>query len=492
MSQSIMVVGTTSNAGKSFLVTALCRLLQRSGKKVAPFKGQNMSLNAFVTNDGREIGYAQAVQAWAAKVEPDVAMNPVLLKPEGNMRSQVILDGKIAGTTTAIDYYRDYFDLGWKSITQSLDRLGENYDWIVAEGAGSPAEINLKHRDITNMRVASYLQAQTILVVDINPGGSFAHVVGTLQLLEPEERYLIKGIIFNKFRGQKSLLNAGIEWLEDYTGIPVLGVIPYDEGYFPAEDSLNILERPLRKPQKDITIGVIRLPKIANFTDFEPLASEPTVELKYLNLNASLEHLDAIILPGSKTTINDLQALNQSGMAQRIKDYAASGGVVMGVCGGWQMMGQKIMNSQGQEGSFGNYSGLGLFPLTTDFNQTKITRQREVSTIALMAGLTIKGYEIHQGISSLEDRKQFTNLFNDDQLGIVDQGQCLWGTYLHGLFDSGPWRRSWLNLLRVKRGLGTLPTGIPNYSEQREEIIDAIADLVEANVDLTSIVDLAD
>ncbi|HEY9811093.1 MAG TPA: cobyric acid synthase CobQ [Halomicronema sp.] len=485
--KAIMVVGTTSHAGKSLITTAICRILSRRGWRVTPFKGQNMALNAYVTNTGGEIGYAQAVQAWAAGVTPWVEMNPILLKPQGDMTSQVIIKGKVAGKVSASDYYEQYFDIGWQAIQESLQQLGGEFDLIVCEGAGSPAEVNLKHRDLTNMRVARYLNAKTLLVVDIDRGGSFAHVVGTLQLLEPEERALIKGIIINKFRGQKSILDPGIKWLEEYTGIKVAGVIPWIELDFPAEDSLSLLERVSRKTQSELTIGVIRLPRIANFTDFDPLESESSVTVKYIHPKQSLGHPDAVIIPGSKTTISDLQLLQQTGMAKEIKDYVAAGGTVMGICGGFQMLGQSILDPDGLEGEEGRFEGLGLIPLKTVITTQKIARQRQVNSNKPQAGLPVTGYEIHQGRSQLVDDKNMNPLFDDPNLGVVDTEQLIWGTYLHGLFDNGPWRRSWLNHLRQQRGLKSLPTGIPNYREQRETLLDAVADIVGQHLDLTTV-----
>ena len=273
--KSIMVVGTTSHAGKSMLVTALCRILSRRGWRVSPFKGQNMALNSYVSTTGAEIGYAQAVQAWAAGVPPQAEMNPILLKPQGDQTSQVVLKGRAIGYTTAQKYYEEFFDTGWQAIQESLARLSQEFDLLVCEGAGSPAEINLKHRDLANMKIATHLQAPTILIADIERGGVFAHIIGTLELLEPAERALIKGIVINKFRGQRSILQPGIDWLEDRTGIPVVGVIPWISEAFPAEDSLSLLERPAVKEQAEITVAVIRLPRISNFTDFDALEAEP-------------------------------------------------------------------------------------------------------------------------------------------------------------------------------------------------------------------------
>ena len=337
MKQALMVVGATSHAGKSLLCAAICRMLARQGWRVAPFKGQNMALNAYVTDAGEEIGYAQAVQAWAAGIEPTVEMNPILLKPQGDMTSQVILNGKAVGRTPAQQYYEQYFDRGWEAIKEALATLSKHYDYLVCEGAGSPAEINLMHRDLTNMRIAQYLNAPTLLVVDIERGGSFAHIIGTLEILKQADagHHLVKGILINKFRGQQAILQPGIEWVENYTGIPVVGVIPYLQQVFPAEDSLDLLERRGRKPNADLTIAVIHLPKIANFTDFDPLEAENSVNLRYVRPQDELGNPDAVIIPGSKTTIADLNTLQATGMATALNTYVQQGGTVFGICGGF-------------------------------------------------------------------------------------------------------------------------------------------------------------
>ncbi|WP_066375023.1 cobyric acid synthase CobQ [Anabaena sp. CA = ATCC 33047] len=485
--KSIMVVGTTSHAGKSLITTAICRILSRRGWRVAPFKGQNMALNAYVTGSGGEIGYAQAVQAWAAGVIPWVEMNPILLKPQGDMTSQVIIKGKYVGKVNAADYYEQYFQLGWRTIEESLQHLSTEFDLVVCEGAGSPAEINLKHRDLTNMRVAKYLNAPTILVVDIDRGGAFAHVVGTLELLDPEERQLIKGIVINKFRGQRSLLEPGIKWLEERIKIPVIGVIPYLQEIFPAEDSLDLWERKTSKTQGDVNITVIRLPRISNFTDFDPLEAEPTVAVKYVSLKQDLGHPDAVIIPGTKTTIADLILLQKSGMAEAIQNYAASGGTVLGICGGYQILGQMIADPEGLEGQAGRFTGLNLLPIKTIITGQKTARQRQVSSNFPQMGLPVTGFEIHQGRSRVElqaDNQAYQPLFDDANLGLVDSCQSVWGTYLHGLFDNGPWRRAWLNRLRQQRGLKSLPTGVANYREQREQMLDNLATEIENHLDL--------
>lgn len=487
-----MVVGTTSHAGKSFLTAAICRILARRGWRVAPFKGQNMALNAYVTVNGGEIGYAQAVQAWAAGVAPMVEMNPILLKPQGDMTSQVIIKGKAVGRVNAADYYEQYFQPGWQAIEESLHQLRSEFDLVVCEGAGSPAEINLKHRDLTNMRVAKHLNAATLLVVDIDRGGAFAHVVGTLELLEPDERSLIRGIVINKFRGQRSLLESGIKWLEERTGIPVLGVIPWLDQVFPAEDSLDLFERKSSRSQGELNIVVLRLPRISNFTDFDPLESEPCVGIRYLSPKHDLGHPDAVIVPGTKTSIADLLILHKTGMAKAIQNYAAAGGTVLGICGGFQIMGQQLADPEGLEGEAGRFPGLGLFPIRTVITGHKIARQRQVISNFPQAGLPVIGYEIHQGRSRLLDlppaqTNSYQQLFDDASLGMVDNSQLVWGTYLHGIFDNGPWRRAWLNRLRQQRGLKSLPTGISNYREQREAMLDSLASTVEAHLDLTPI-----
>ena len=490
--KAIMVVGTTSHAGKSFLTAGLCRLLARQGWRVTPFKGQNMALNAYVTSTGGEIGYAQAVQAWAAGVVPRIEMNPILLKPQGNMTSQVIIKGNPVGVVAAKDYYEKYFDLGWEIVQESLYRLSLEFDLVVCEGAGSPAEINLKHRDLTNMRVAKHLNAATILVVDIERGGSFAHVVGTLELLEPSERSLVRGIVINKFRGDKELLTSGIEWLEEYTKIPVLGVIPWCDQMLPAEDSLDLLDRRSVRDIRDLNISVIHLPRISNFTDFDPLEAESSVSIRYVGMNDSLGHPDAVIVPGTKTTIRDLLAIEETGLAQQIKEYAAAGGTILGVCGGFQMLGHRIVDPEGLEGEAGEYSGLGLLPITTVLSGNKIARQRQVFSHYPQAGLPVDGYEIHQGRSRIQQKvrdskEEYHQIFDDPNLGMVNESHSIWGCYLHGIFDNGPWRRSWLNHLRKQRGMSSLATGIPNYREQREAGLNSLANIVKQHLNLKTI-----
>ena len=487
MKQALMVVGATSHAGKSLLCAAICRLFARRGWRVTPFKGQNMALNAYVTDTGDEIGYAQAVQAWAAGIAPTVEMNPILLKPQGDMTSQVILNGKAVGHTQAQQYYEQYFDRGWEAIKTALATLSESYDYIICEGAGSPAEINLMHRDLTNMRVAQHLNAPTLLVVDIERGGCFAHIIGTLEILKQANagHHLIKGIVINKFRGQESILQPGIKWVEDYTGIPVVGVIPYLKQVFPAEDSLDLLERRGRKPNTDLTIAIIHLPKISNFTDFDPLEAETSVNLRYISPEEDLGHPDAVIIPGSKTTIADLKTLQRTGMVKALQNYVQGGGTVFGICGGFQMLGEILNDPEGREGEPGSYPGISLFPLETIITSEKLTRQREVKVKFPESSTLITGYEIHQGRTRFTRHSQeLKPLFADAELGYINHNHSVWGCYLHGLFENGTWRRQWLNFLREKKGLSPLDINVPHYRQQRELVLDTATDIIENHLDL--------
>ncbi|MGK7909139.1 MAG: cobyric acid synthase [Synechococcus sp.] len=481
MSNSMMVVGTSSNVGKSLVAAALCRVLKRDSWSVTPFKAQNMSLNAYVTPKGGEIGYAQALQAWAAEVEPHVDMNPILLKPQGNMTSQIVLHGHPVGTYRAGDYYETFFDRGWQAVTETLDRLQQQYDWIVCEGAGSPAEVNLRHRDLTNMRVAKYLQAPTLLVADIDRGGALAHVVGTLQVLPEDEQKLFSGIIINKFRGVLDLLQPGLDWLEEYTGLPIVGVLPWLEFALPAEDSMSLFEQRGRKQAAELEIAVIRLPRIANFTDFDPLGAEPSVKVRYVALDDSLGSPDVVILPGSKATIHDLLAMQDSGMADQVRRFS---GAIAGICGGMQMLGKEIVDSEGFEGLRGTFRGLGLLPLETAFTGDKVTQQ--VTTRSRWLGsLPIQGYEIHQGRTQLGRDAQ--PMFDRSELGCVSEDGRVWGSYLHGLFDNHAWRRQWLNRVRASKGLRPLPELEGHYSEDRDRLLDRLVDTWQPHLHLDRI-----
>jgi adenosylcobyric acid synthase len=338
------------------------------------------------------------------------------------------------------------------------------------------------------MRVASYLNASTVLVADIDRGGVFAHIVGTLELLTPTERQLIKGFVINKFRGQRSLLQSGLDWLEERTGIPVVGVLPYFQPQLPAEDSLDLFDRRTIKPDAELQIGVVRLPRMANFTDFDPLMAEPTVQLTYLDRSPSRKKFDALIIPGTKTTLADCQWLHSSGMAKMISDHVTTGGVVMGICGGLQMLGTTINDPAGLEGMAGEAAGLGLLPIQTVMGEGKVLCQRQVESQYFSTRSPVSGYEIHQGTTTWTGSNSASPMFDDSDLGWVINDQ-IWGTYLHGIFDHGEWRRSWLNQLRQRQGLEPLPTDVVDYTVQRDLALDAVADLVGEHLNLKILTD---
>ncbi|MFN9661831.1 MAG: cobyric acid synthase [Cyanobacteriota bacterium] len=509
-----MVLGTSSGAGKSLMSAALCRVLSRHGETPVPFKGQNMSNNAWVDPDGGEMAYSQALQAWAARLEPLCAMNPVLLKPQGDCTSEVIHLGRSVGTTRAEHYYRDWFRPGWIAIRQGLRELRQRHPQgrLVLEGAGSPVEVNLQARDLTNLRLAQYLRAGCLLVADIERGGVFAQVVGTLALLRPVERPLIKGLLINRFRGRRELFEEGRRWLTERTGLPVLGVMPWLEELFPPEDSLDLLERRGRKGSAALEIVVVQLPSLSNFSDLDPLEAEPSVRLRWLRPGQELGQPAAVVIPGSKQTLRDLAVLRDSGLAHDLARYVAAGGQVFGLCGGLQMLGREICDPQGLEGSASaetsaarapilsgsvTVAGLNLLPLRTVFSSGKVLRQRRALALwpvppdASAAPLVIEGFELHRGRSTLlqqADQAPCQPLCADPDLGGVQprgaRGGLVAGTYLHGVFESGPWRRRWLNHLRRRQDLPLLSEQQPHHSRQREALLDRLADAFETHVNL--------
>ncbi|MFM7649052.1 MAG: cobyric acid synthase [Cyanobium sp.] len=479
-----MVLGTSSGAGKSLMTAALCRVLRRRGETPLPFKGQNMSNNAWVDQAGGEMAYSQALQAWAAGLEPRCAMNPVLLKPQGDSTSEVIHLGRSVGQARAEHYYRDWFRPGWSAIRAGLSELQAAYPGgrLVLEGAGSPVEVNLQPRDLTNLRLAQYLRARCILVADIERGGVFAQLVGTLALLRPVERPLIRGLLINRFRGRRELFDGGQRWLEAHTGIPVLGVMPWLDELFPPEDSLDLLERRGRKRGAELEIAVLRLPSLSNFSDLDPLEAEPSVQLRWLQPGEELGVPDAVVVPGSKQTLGDLAALEACGLDGALRDYVAGGGQVFGICGGLQLLGRELSDPEGLEGAAGSRAGLNLLPLRTVFGQAKALRQRRTTALwpAGPEPLELEGFELHRGHSTALEPCQA--LCAAAELGWV-QGSVA-GTYLHGVFESGPWRRRWLNQLRSSRQLPPLSEAQPHHSRQREALLDRLADAFERHVNL--------
>jgi adenosylcobyric acid synthase len=428
-------------------------------------------------------------------------MNPVLLKPQGDSTSEVIHLGASVGQCRAEHYYRDWFRPGWAAIRQGLRELQADPvgGRLVLEGAGSPVEVNLQSRDLTNLRLAQFLRANCLLVADIERGGVFAQLVGTLQLLRPVERPLIRGLLINRFRGRRELFDEGRRWLESHTGIPVLGVMPWLDELFPPEDSLDLLERRGRKRGAELEIAVLRLPSLSNFSDLDPLEAEPTVQLNWVAPGEALGQPDAVVVPGSKQTLRDLAALRSSGLAEALQAYVQAGGQVFGICGGMQMLGSQLQDPEGLEGGEqgqgpSSAAGLGLLPLHTQFGGTKALRQRRSQALwpAGPTPLELEGFELHRGLSTPISPNATASagaLATDAELGWWQthghQGGLVAGTYLHGVFESGPWRRRWLNQLRHRKGLAPLSEQQPHHSRQREALLDRLADAFEAHVDLT-------
>lgn len=475
MAKNIMIQGTMSNAGKSLLAAGLCRVLRQDGLRVAPFKSQNMALNSFITADGGEMGRAQVVQAEAAGIAPDVRMNPILLKPTTDRGSQVIVGGKALGNMDAAAYYRRKKEF-IPAVLEAYESLAAEYDVIVIEGAGSPAEINLKADDIVNMGLAKLVDAPVLLAGDIDRGGVFAQLYGTVALLEAEERQRIKGLIVNKFRGDPAILKPGLSDLERLCGVPVAGVIPYLRVDIDDEDSLT--ERFHRQGERrDIDLAVIRLPKISNFTDFGPFERYDNVSLRYVESLRELGNPDMILLPGTKSTIADLLWLRQSGLEAAIQKAAAAGTPVFGICGGYQMLGRSISDPDGAEAEKGTQiTGMDLLPTHTVFQGEK--RQTQVSgtlntvdgILSPLSGMAYEGYEIHMGRSG-------------EQPPLLGSG-CAYGTYIHGIFDAPGIADAVLGALCRKKGLS--PTILTSFdpTAYKERQYDLLAQAVRDNLDM--------
>jgi len=496
--KTLMIQGTASSVGKSIIVAGLCRIFRQDGFKVAPFKAQNMALNSFVTREGGEIGRAQAVQAEAASIEPSIHMNPVLLKPEADNRSQVIVLGKVAKNMEASQYY-SYTPNLLKIIENSLNRLISVYDIVVIEGAGSPAEINLKDREIVNMRVARIANSPVLLAGDIDRGGVFASLVGTLELLTRQERDLIKGFIINKFRGDLKLLKPGLDILEKRTGKPVLGVLPYLRDINIAqEDSVYLDERQTSSASGTVDVAVIRLPHISNYDDFDPL-EEQGCTVRYVSNVLEMGNPDLLILPGTKSTIADLIQLQQQGLAQAIIHRAQSGIPVIGICGGYQMLGKHIHDPDKIESSQDSINGLGLLNSTTIFHNDKTTTQVRARVYAdkgLLKGLKdmeITGYEIHMGQTTSQRCQPALQVFETPQGkadyfdGAVGSNGLIFGTYIHGLFHNAEFTRQLLNRLRQLRKLPEAST----VSINKQEIYDKLADIIRSNLDIPQVCKIA-
>ncbi len=492
-----MVQGTASSVGKSVIVAALCRIFRQDGYRVAPFKAQNMALNSFVTREGGEIGRAQAVQAAAAGIEPSVHMNPVLLKPEADARSQVIVLGKVAKNLPASEYY-DYTPYLVGVIESSLARLRAGYDIVVIEGAGSPAEINLKDKEIVNMRVARMAQAPVLLAGDIDRGGVFASIVGTLELLTEEERGLVRGLIINKFRGDLSLLKPGLDFLEQKTGKPVLGVIPWFRDISIAQEDSVYLDERAGPVGRGLNVMVLRLPHISNYDDFDPL-EEAGCAVRYVTQPEELEGADLVIVPGTKSTIADLNFLRERGLDKVIMRLAKCGTPVAGICGGYQMLGKAIKDPGGVESPQETVRGLGLLDTETVFCSEKTTSQVKARVVAGkglfagLAGLEVTGYEIHMGQTEGKAERAVFQVFETPAGGAAypdgafSESLPVFGTYIHGLFHNAGFTSALLDRVRRLRGLPPVETNIIDHDRQYDEL----ARVVRRSLDISQVYRIA-
>ncbi|MBF0516232.1 MAG: cobyric acid synthase [Nitrospirae bacterium] len=498
MPKSIMIQGTGSGVGKTLIVAGLCRIFSKDlGLRVAPFKAQNMALNSFVTADGGEIGTAQATQAEAAGIEPSVYMNPILLKASGESGSQVIVLGKVTKTMQAAEYYEKKEQF-WSTVTYAWDELSAAYEFIFIEGAGSPAEINLMDREIVNMAVARHTASPVILVGDIDRGGVFASLFGTTALLNYDDSRLIKAFIINKFRGDLNILVPGNKLIEARTGIPVIGVLPYVTNMgLPEEDGLVLDTRAktqaVAATEHSIKITVLRLKYISNFTDFQPFQYEPHVDLIISRRPEDILNTDLIIIPGSKNTIADLEILRAAGLDEVIKKAVKKGIPLIGLCGGYQMLGRQIEDLHGIESAQAQVPGLCLLDTMTVFNKTKTTRQISAQTagqipFVMTPHSALTGYEIHMGQTTGADTPAFIvqGQYPD---GAVKDG--VWGTYIHGIFDNDAFRRDLIDGIRQRKGQPPVEEAAVNYAAEKDAAIDRLAQLLRTNLDMEFIYSLA-
>lgn len=495
MAKAIMIQGTMSNAGKSLLAAGLCRIFHQDGYRVAPFKSQNMALNSYITEEGLEMGRAQVMQAEAAGIRPSVLMNPILLKPTNDVGSQVIVNGEVLGNMNARDYFKYKHKL-IPDIMKAYNTLAAENDIIVIEGAGSPAEINLKQEDIVNMGMAKMAKAPVLLVGDIDRGGVFAQLIGTVMLLEEDEKAMVKGMIINKFRGDKSILDPGVEMLEQMSQIPVVGVAPYLQIEVEDEDSLT--ERfDSHREVGVIDIAVIRLPRISNFTDFNPFESMPGVSLRYVKKVSELKNPDMICIPGTKNTMEDLQWMRESGMEAAVLKQAAEGKVIFGICGGYQMLGETLADPEGVEAG-GSMNGMGLLPMDTVFASEKTrTRvsgvfQNVAGDLQELSGTVLEGYEIHMGVSTLREDSGTLTMIQDHAATTEqknDGAYCknVYGTYVHGVFDKEEVAKAVIAALGRKKGINTDEITGVDFQEFKETQYDILADALREHLDMKKI-----
>ena len=480
-----MIQGTTSDAGKSTLVTALCRLFHRRGISVAPFKPQNMALNSAVTQDGNEIGRAQAVQAYAAGLEPHVDMNPILLKPNTDTGAQVIIQGKAVGNMNAVGYH-EYKSIAKVAALDSYQRLADQYQAVLIEGAGSPAEINLRARDIANMGFAESINCPVIIIADIDKGGVFAHLVGTLDLLSPSEQDRVIGFVINRFRGDISLLQSGLDWLEERTGKPVLGVLPFLKG-FHLESEDAVAKSPIKDDSNaKLNIVIPIMPRTSNHTDWDALRLHPDVQVTLVGANEPIPPADLVILPGSKSVQSDLAFLRQEGWEDYLKKHLRYGGKVIGICGGYQMLGEQLLDPLGLENQHANTNapGFGLIPMETTLKEEKQLKQRH-GKLAFAANSQVTGYEIHSGVSQFSNAsayKHFAELENGEKEGYVSDDNQIIGTYLHGVFDHPEALQALLNWAGVDQAATF------DYDQYRNSEINRLADSTEQHMDIDALI----
>lgn len=494
MAKAIMVQGTMSNAGKSLLTAGLCRIFKQDGYKVAPFKSQNMALNSFITEEGLEMGRAQVMQAEAAGIRPSVYMNPILLKPTNDTGSQVIVNGEVLGTMSARDYFAYKKNLV-PDVQKAFDKLAAENDIVVIEGAGSPAEINLKQEDIVNMGMAKMAKAPVLLVGDIDRGGVFAQLIGTVMLLDEDEKKIVKGLIVNKFRGDKTILEPGLKILEEKSGVPVVGVAPYLNIEVEDEDSLT--ERFDGKQEVDlIDIAVIRVPRISNFTDFNALEIIPGVSVRYVKSVHELKNPDMIVLPGSKNTMEDLLWMRQNGLEAAVLKKAAEGKIIFGVCGGYQMLGETLADPDGVEAG-GEIKGMGLLPMDTVFKDAK-TRTRVEGTFAFtdgmlkgLTGVKLEGYEIHMGISILKEGAsplvQITDTVQGNSKLDGAQAGNVYGSYVHGIFDKEEVAKKVVEAIGTEKGLDVSEMTGMDFDAFKQSQYDILASELRKHLDIERI-----
>lgn len=495
MAKNIMIQGTSSSVGKSILTAALCRIFTQDGYDVAPFKSQNMSLNSHVTVEGHEMGRAQVLQAEASRKVPHVAMNPILLKPSTDHQSQVIVMGKVLKDMTAADYFAYKQELK-EVILAAYRSLSNKNDIIVIEGAGSPAEINLNKGDIVNMGLAEMVDAPVILVADIDRGGVFASIYGTVMLLEEKERKRIKGIIINKFRGDQALLMPGIDQIESLTGIKVLGIIPYFSLDLDEEDSAMDWSKFSETSKAELEIVVIRLPHLSNFTDFHPLSVLEEVNLRFVDLNEEIGHPDLLILPGTKSTVEDLMGMKESGMDRKIMQCHENGTSLLGICGGYQILGKTIKDPHGVETTKPITEGLGIIDMDTSFKREKNTFLVEGKSH--FSDSKIFGYEIHMGESNHKEKheplvtitKRNTEEVRPMTEGIMDKENGVFGTYVHGIFDNGSFTRDFLNYLCHKKGIKPLQAEIRDFWIHRDAEIEKLENIVRENLNMEKVYEI--